>query len=523
MPLRYSLLFLPILLLLSACGPSLLLEEESVRRLPAGPTTEHQVLFTSAEFRVEGKSVTTLTRRVLRVGNDLASVPDLLTVPDYPSSPLQAYQARVHYANGKTRSYGRSDLIWTSLSRSSSITAGAVHLLPLAGDLHTGDLIETVEKHGEPFPEFGAAFVPTAAGAIVADARCIFDLPAGTELQFRVMNDSVVPFVTEAEGRRRIEFCWKDLRRGPAANVFSHGNSAPKVLATIPGAGIAGWREFGDWYLRLIADRLVITPEIRAKAEALVRNCATPREKMDAIARYCQSSVRYEQVYVENGEFIPNPIGTVLSRGYGDCKDYASLIWGLGRAAGLRPLLALCHRGRGYRVDTAIPVDQFNHMIACFRDGTEMVWYDGTNQLPVAGVTSFDVVNAPALVLDEGSSAIEIIREDPGNLMEITGELSPQGSMLRGEVVIGLFRQYAIETLFAERYLNKAAFAEVGERWFRANVSQQARILSTRWSKSETGFALIAKVEIPNALLDIPPETYVSLSRVFDRLLPAAP
>ena len=62
---------------------------------------------------------------------------------------------------------------------------------------------------------------------------------------------------------------------------------------------------------------------------------------MDAIAKYCQNNIRYEQVYIEKGEIIPNNYETIINNKYGDCKDYSVAIYCLAKSIGLNPNLAI--------------------------------------------------------------------------------------------------------------------------------------------------------------------------------------
>ena len=100
---------------------------------------------------------------------------------------------------------------------------------------------------------------------------------------------------------------------------------------------------------------------------------------MDAIFEYCQKNVRYEQVYLDFGEIIPNISTVIFDKKFGDCKDYAILIYTMAKCADLDPHFAICYRGRRRMMIEEIPVSQFNHAFIHFKYQGNDYWYDGEN------------------------------------------------------------------------------------------------------------------------------------------------
>jgi transglutaminase-like putative cysteine protease len=95
------------------------------------------------------------------------------------------------------------------------------------------------------------------------------------------------------------------------------------------------WADVGSWYRALSADRVVVTPAVKAKADELVRGKQTDEEKISAIYSYVSTQIRYISVSFGIGRYQPHNADRVLENQYGDCKDKHTLLATMLKAEGI--------------------------------------------------------------------------------------------------------------------------------------------------------------------------------------------
>jgi tetratricopeptide (TPR) repeat protein/transglutaminase-like putative cysteine protease len=97
-------------------------------------------------------------------------------------------------------------------------------------------------------------------------------------------------------------------------------------------------------------------------------------------SRWINTKVRYTGLELGQNSILPFSPATVLSRGYGDCKDKATLLVALLRAAGHKAWVSLIYMGPGWDVDPAVTgMMDFDHAIVYVDEGS--FWFDPTVEL----------------------------------------------------------------------------------------------------------------------------------------------
>src|SRR6185436_1522845 len=100
---------------------------------------------------------------------------------------------------------------------------------------------------------------------------------------------------------------------------------------------------------------------------------------------WIQKHVRYAGVEVGESSVVPRAPQTVLANRYGDCKDKATLLVALLRAAGITAHVALLRAGEDFDVPRELPgLGMFNHAIVVV-DGDQPMWVDPTDEYSRAG------------------------------------------------------------------------------------------------------------------------------------------
>lgn len=127
------------------------------------------------------------------------------------------------------------------------------------------------------------------------------------------------------------------------------------------------WHDEGLWYSGLSASRRDVTPEISAEVASLTVQAKTPLEKIQAITSYMQRQIRYVAIEIGIGGFQPHFAADVFKNQFGDCKDKATLLSAMLKAAGFESYYAVAQVYRGIVQPQFASVASFNHMILAIR------------------------------------------------------------------------------------------------------------------------------------------------------------
>ena len=141
--------------------------------------------------------------------------------------------------------------------------------------------------------------------------------------------------------------------------------------------GLKDWSSVSAWLSSLVEPAAEVTNAVRAKAKELTAGASSEAEKIQAIAAFTQKT-NYVEIALNitrGGGYTPHSSNETLTRNYGDCKDKATLMRSLLKAAGIDAYLVVITAGdRTYvRPEWASPM-QFNHAIVAVRvsDAIEM-------------------------------------------------------------------------------------------------------------------------------------------------------
>lgn len=191
--------------------------------------------------------------------------------------------------------------------------------------------------------------------------------PAGGTLEWSAASELVAaPVAGALPGalrwtQRRVSGPGRDRPDGFFPTPFTV--SARPVSAT----GRQTWADFARLAASVIEPRIVVTPEIKAKAEALVLGKTARWARVRALAEFVQRDISYLAVTLDKdylAGYRPHPAAEVLQNRYGDCKDKATLLAAMLRALGEKSDVVLVYSGnpRGVRRDW--PSTGFNHAIS---------------------------------------------------------------------------------------------------------------------------------------------------------------
>ncbi|HEY2233290.1 MAG TPA: DUF3857 domain-containing protein [Candidatus Angelobacter sp.] len=232
---------------------------------------------------------------------------------------------------------------------------------------------------------------------------------------------------------------------------------SPGVTETSPYVHVStmgDWKQLGSWYADLIRPQFALDQSLNDELSRITNGLQADKEKIRAIQEFVLRSTHYVALEFGIYSYKPYPVTQIYARRFGDCKDKASLMIALLRAAGIEAEIALVRtRSLGDVAAEPASIAVFNHAIVYVPKYD--LWLDGTaeyagRELPLEDQGAF------SLTVSLGGAAQ--IRHIPMSRVAdnytrhvIRGELSAQGviqfsgsTTTRGEDAPGLRHDLAV-------------------------------------------------------------------------------
>jgi transglutaminase-like putative cysteine protease len=228
----------------------------------------------------------------------------------------------------------------------------------------------------------------------------VIPVPGG-RLQWYATSDAIPPPVTgSAPGALR----WERNRLGAVAGDkpkdFHPNPLVVLVRCAAPGqpdGRLPSWQEFANLVVDVIEPRIVVAPEIKAKAEALVAGKVARWDRIRALTEFVQKEVTYLAITLDTdylAGYRPHAAAEVLQNRYGDCKDKATLLSALLRAVGDNGLVTLVFAQNPSAIRRDWPSASFNHAIALIpADDQVPAWWPVVEAGEAGRLVVFDPTN----------------------------------------------------------------------------------------------------------------------------------
>jgi tetratricopeptide (TPR) repeat protein len=174
-------------------------------------------------------------------------------------------------------------------------------------------------------------------------------------------------------------------------------------------SSVATWGEIAAWYSELSDGPSKSDSNVRSKVRELL-----PEEKERDVAirrlsSFVTNEVVYEDLDFQYSAFVPQRASAVLRSLYGDCKDKVCLLRSMLYEAGVGSRFALVTP-----LDDGstpfLPSPRFSHAILAIIDGSDTTFVDPTATGFPLGLIPIELEGAPALIVDESSSALVRVR-----------------------------------------------------------------------------------------------------------------
>lgn len=244
--------------------------------------------------------------------------------------------------------------------------------------------------------------------AVVQEEDLEISVPREREVKYK--SQKVQPAIRE-ESSRRI-YAWKTSNlKSQSVERQMQAQSSALIKGTLPAPDVLissfrSWEEVGRWYEGLQRDRVQPTPEIKAKAEDLIKGLTDEDAKIRAIYNYVSLRYRYVDIALGIGHYQPHGAAEILGNQYGDCKDKHTLFAALLSAVGIHAYPALINTRS--TVDTDVPSPgQFDHVISVVPKGSMFAWMDTTPEVTAIGYLAYPLRGKPALVITPDKVAFQ--------------------------------------------------------------------------------------------------------------------
>lgn len=328
-------------------GVVVLLEEEGVRFDGSGRTTH-------------------VYRRIFGVTDDKALEPwgtlEAGWAPWYQDRPT--LRARIVSADGTVRESTGEGLPDTAAhtGEQHTLTDSRVLRLPLPG-LGVGAVVEQrIEVPGrEPFLAAGdAARVPLRAWWPVERMHVWVEAPSTMPLAFAVGEGAPAARRTQRGGVQVVEVRLDDT---PPLERTSYIPPDQAGWPWLSYSTLRSWEEVSRAYHARVSGKLD-----DAGLDALVARVRQagpdPAAQVDVAFRIARDEVRYTGVHFGDQAIVPATPAETIQRGFGDCKDKATLLVALLASVGIPAELALTRTGDATDVDPTRPgASVFDHAI----------------------------------------------------------------------------------------------------------------------------------------------------------------
>ncbi len=335
------------------------------------------------------------------------------TIPlayDRDRERLRVITAEVIHPDG-SRSKARSIRDRSDVSQS----AGAyyhVYTKEIAFDeLWPGDRVhveykrESREKRNR-FRDFFGVLVPVQSWVPTVDAAVRIEVPAEMALYTGQWGLPAPEIVDEREARL-YHFSARDL---PAVPQESNGPGYYELGAYLSATNFESWDRVAAWWMDLSRDQFRLGEDGKARAAELAAAAGDDREaRVRAIYEYVVRNTHYVGLEFGIHGWKPYESQLVLDRGYGDCKDQATLLVALLGEVGIEAEVVLLQTViNGRAADHPANLHLFNHAIAYVPELD--LYLDATAEYAPLEALRWD---------DQGALGLRVARDGSGTLVEL--------------------------------------------------------------------------------------------------------
>ncbi len=318
------------------------------------------------------------------------------------------------------------------------------------GDVEELDYTLSPTLRENPYPGYFGELVTLASRTPTQLRRYVLVLPSSQKI-FTHEEKVAAAQVSERAGQRTM--IW-ELHDVPALPREARSPGITETSPYVHVSTLGDWQQLGAWYAGLIRPQFALDSTLQQELSALIKDKPTEPEKIAAIQEFVLRSTHYVALEFGIYSYKPYPVAQTYARRFGDCKDKASLMIALLRAAGIEAEIALVRtRSLGQVASAPASVALFDHAIVYVPRYD--LWLDGTAEY---SGRELPLEDQGAMALTVGLQGNAQLRQIPMSSAHdnytkrtIYAQLSPEGvihfsgsTLTRGEDAPELRRELAV-------------------------------------------------------------------------------
>jgi transglutaminase-like putative cysteine protease len=195
----------------------------------------------------------------------------------------------------------------------------------------------------------------------VLESTYTADGPATMPLTSQIYRGERAKIVsTKTKVGDRIKYTWsaKKIPQLVPEQGMMYSQEVPVVIVTTD----PSWQNFSKWWGALTEKQMEATPELKAKADELVKGKTTEAEKIKALYDFVSAEIRYRGLGVgPRTGYTPRKAAETMTSRWGVCRDVSILLTTMLRTQNIKAFPVLTNVG-----DPVLPkiaYDGFNHAI----------------------------------------------------------------------------------------------------------------------------------------------------------------
>lgn len=251
--------------------------------------------------------------------------------------------------------------------------------------LDPGDVVELLYRvediaHRNAFADYFGEVVYTQSTEPIARAEYVLITP-----KTRAFHFNKPPHKTEEKGDTKVfSYVFENV---PPLEPEPMMPPLAETLAHVHVSTYKSWDDMGRWYWGLVKDQFTADDEVRRRALEITKGATTEAEKVRAVYDFVVQKTRYVALEFGIHGFKPYRCAQIFARGFGDCKDKATLIVTMLKELGINATIVILRTGlRGDFGTDVASLAPFDHAIAyvpsldLYLDGTAE--FTGSTELP---------------------------------------------------------------------------------------------------------------------------------------------
>jgi transglutaminase-like putative cysteine protease len=277
-------------------------------------------------------------------------------------------------------------------------------------DLEPGDVVEIRYRIDDVAPrnlfhDYYGDFRLLGSTVPIARLDYVLITPSSRRFHFNTPEMRGLEHDTREENGRRFDHF--HVENVPALNMEPSSPGMTELVPYLHVSTYQGWEDVGRWYWGLIRDQLRADPSLQQRVRELVAGAPDTRTKVARIYDWAIRNTRYVALEFGIHGFLPYRVPDIVSRGFGDCKDTASLIYTMLREAGIDARIVLIRtRQNGGIAEAPASLAVFDHAIAYVPELD--LYLDGTAEF--SGIEDLPQMDQGVMVLRVGPDDVEFTR-----------------------------------------------------------------------------------------------------------------